>query len=352
MNIKGFKPNLIPNNPKVGFGEKERDSVIMKNGGYGNYTANLKKDGCRLQLGIAPLALSRSLKQPGSDLVSERFFRLNQICINKKISLDAEFYMHGLKFNEIFRYFSNTDVTRESYADSLEKEREKNPKKFEKDYNGRNISFLTTFHDNLKAWVFDGTVLDMPELIGYEDRMTEIRKRLNGIDLPFMVFPEAMKIQDKEGLNKMYEAALELGYEGLVLTCNSHAYKYGRNSITQGTLLKMKDDAIEYDGVILSIEEGTQVKDGIERGLNELGRSTTSNKKEDREPNNKASGFWVQYESIGIFKVSLRGFDDEAKAELLKNKESYIGRHFKYTGMIPVKDYPRHAHFKCWRDSK
>jgi hypothetical protein len=37
---------------------------------------------------------------------------------------------------------------------------------------------------------------------------------------------------------------------------------------------------------------------------------------------------------------------------MLENKEEFIGRHFMYTAMKPVKDLPRHAYFKNWRDEK
>ena len=86
--------------------------------------------------------------------------------------------------------------------------------------------------------------------------------------------------------------------------------------------------------------------------FNSLGRSTTSQKKEDRKKNGKAKGFLIKYEGIGSFLVGLRGFNDDAKKELLKNKTKYIGMHFKYKAMKPVKDFPRHAFFDCWRDEK
>ena len=113
----------------------------------------------------------------------------------------------------------------------------------------------------------------------------------------------------------------------------------------------MKDDANEYDGVIVDILEGTQIKEGVERSINELGRSTTSKKKDDRESSGMAKGFLIHYEGKE-FTVGLKGFDNEAKKEMLQNKDKYVGRHFKYSAMAPVKDLPRHAYFKCWRDEK
>ena len=355
MDIKKFKPNLIPNNPKDGSFTKEfRNAIIEKNGGIGEYLATYKKDGCRLQLGLGPEILTRSLKTPQSVLVKQRFSELNALCAELGIAIDGEFYMHGLKFNEVFRFFSNTDVTRPEVRLQLEKELAKNPNKFHKDYDGRSIDFLTTFHDELKFWLFDGIVLDRPDLVGFEERMEEIFSRLSKHplnELP-IVIDSFTKFETTEQLDKLFDMVLSRGWEGLVLTHKDHQYKFGRNTIKQGTILKLKDDNREYDGIVLDVEEATQVIEGTAKTVNELGNSKTSKKKGDREPSGLAKGFVVQFENLGTFTVGLRGFDNEAKRELLVNKQNYIGRHFKYSGMPPVKDFPRSVYFDTWRDEK
>jgi len=355
--MEKFKPNLIPNNPK---GEENcLLEPIMKNGGHKMYIIHNKKDGCRLQL-IDGDVLTRSLKRPGSLLVVDRFKALSEQLHALGIAADGEFYMHGLKFNALFRFFSKSDVSTSKYRQELLKSLEKDPSAFANEYDGYDIDFLTTFHSDLKFHLFDGFLIDAPEIKGYEARMNEIRKRLkeSGLDgHPYLVLPQVYRCSDEEELQLIYETALEVGYEGLVLTHVNHEYKFGRNSLTQGTLLKMKDDAYEYDGIIVDVEEATSIKDGIETTTNELGRSVTSKKKDDREVSGLAKGFKVKFfdsngRYVGEFIVGLKGFDNEAKKELFDNKEKYIGRHFKYTGMPPVKDFPRHAYFQCWRDEK
>lgn len=349
--LSKFKPNLIPNNPKDS--TFDLDKIIMKNGGYSKYQINKKKDGCRLQL-IDGLVLSRALKVPGSRLVVERFQEVALKLKELNIAVDGEFYMHGLKFNSIFRFFSKSDVTCPKYKLQLEKELYKNEEKFLNEYEGKGIDFLTTFHDNLKFHIFDGIILDRPDLVKYSDRMKEIRLRMleEKIFYDCVKFSLSTSVNSKEELEQLYELALSESYEGLVLTHIDHEYKFGRNSLAQGTLLKMKDDSQEFDGIILNVMEGTSVKEGVERTTDNLGYSETSKKKDDRELSGLAKGFLVQFENKGTFIVGLNGFDNEQKRELLENKESYIGRHFKYTAMEPVRDFPRHAFFDCWRDSK
>jgi hypothetical protein len=350
--LKNFKPNLIPNNLKSE--PTDFDKIIMKNGGYKHYCILQKKDGCRLEL-IDGKVLSRELKTPGSKLVVERFQLIAEEFKRLNILVEGEFYMHGQKFNSIFRFFSKSDVTCPKYKLQLEKESIKDPEKFKKDYDGLGVDFLTTFHKDLKLSIFDCIILDKPDL-GFEERMMHLMGRISSSEIlssntDYEVSQILICVTSDE-VTQLYNESLDSGYEGLVLVHYDHKYKFGRNSLNQGTLLKMKEDSLEYDGIILDVLEATNVKDGIETTTNNLGRSETSKKKGDRELSGLAKGFLVQFEDKGTFTVSLDGFDNEAKKELLDNKESYIGRHIKYTGMKAVKDFPRHAFFKCWRDTK
>lgn len=350
--LKTFKPNLIPNNPKDG--SVDLDKIIQKNGGYNQYLISRKKDGCRLHL-IESKVLTRALKVPGSKLVVERFQELSKELHKIGVAVDGEFYMHGLKFNAIFRFFSKSDVEDPKYREELLRAFYKSPDKFFNEYDGLTVEFLTRFNKDLKLHIFDGIILDRPDIVGFSNRILEIRRRLKTLPIHLLDFVEIAKFDypdSKEELEDLYEEALELGYEGLVLTHKNHEYKFGRNTLNQGTLLKMKDDALEYDGIVLDVLEATSIKEGVERTTNELGRSVTSKKKDDREFSGLAKGLLIQFESLGTFTVGLKGFSNEKKEELLSNKKSYIGRHFKYKAMAPVKDMPRHAYFDTWRDEK
>lgn len=351
--VKNFRPNLIPNNPKSE--TTDFDKIILKNGGYSKYIFLKKKDGCRLEL-FDGNVLTRAFKEPGSILVMKRFKKIAEEFRKLNIIVEGEFYMHGLKFNSIFRFFSKSDVTTLSYFNELEKAEKKDPVKFKDEYDGLSIEFLTTFHDDLKLHIFDCIILDRPDLVGFEERMIELNNRVYTSQFlkenNYWSFSAPYSLNSKEELEKFYQNTLEEGYEGVVIVHKEHQYKFGRNSLNQGTLMKMKEDSLEYDGVIIDVLEGTVVKDGVEKTVDKLGYSETSKKKDDREQSGLAKGFLVEFEDKGTFIVGLNGFDNEAKKELLINKDSYIGEHFKYTGMKPVLDFPRHAFFKCWRDAK
>jgi hypothetical protein len=355
--LKEFKPNLIPNNLKSEV--TDFDKIILKNGGYSKYCILKKKDGCRVEL-IDGEVLTRALKSPGSQLVIDRFKPIAEEFKKLNILVEGEFYMHGLKFNSIFRFFSKENVESPKYRLELEKALKKDPEKFLKEYETTNINFLTEFHTDLKLHIFDCIILDRPDLTGFFERIYEMIRRVMSSHLyesTSIVLPILEEIHSKEHLETVYQKSLEEGYEGLVLVHQNHEYKFGRNSLNQGTLLKMKEDSLEYDGIIVDVLEGTSVKDGVETTVDNLGYSETSKKKDDRELSGLAKGFLTAYynesgDYVGEFIVGLNGFDNTQKRYLLENKDQFIGRDFKYTGMKPVKDFPRHAFFQEWRDEK
>ena len=227
MNRSDYKPNLIPNNKKDG--STDLRAIIEGNGGVQNYYVTVKKDGCRLALGVQDTCITRGMKVPKSEEVVKRFQRLNDIAKKENVILDGEFYSHGMKFNAVVRFFTKTGVESEEYKNSLIKEHKKNPEAFKDKYDELSIEFLTTFHKSLHFWWFDGVVLDRPDLVGFEERMAEIKKRLEKYELSYkdyFTYPVLMDfVKDCEELERMYNNALNLGWEGLVLTHKDHQYK-------------------------------------------------------------------------------------------------------------------------------
>lgn len=371
MDLREFIPNLIPNYKSEG--KEIIYELIEKNGGYDQYLVSAKKDGCRLEL-YDKRVISRSMKTPGSELVVKRFQKLALLFDELGIIGEGEFYAHGFEFREILRFFNNTDVTRESEIKKLTKwkslyEEEVNGKikwvkreprhirelnRFDAELKTqRSVEWLTTFHPELKFWLFDGIVIDDPNL-PFGEKMMTIYQRLE----PYMeeyqdvlVLPQFKVVKSRDELDDHYQSLVDKGWEGVVLTHKQHNYKFGRSTLKSGTLLKMKDDQHEFDGVVIEVEEGDVVKEGVERTRDSLGKSRTSKKKEDRQRSGMAKGFVVKF-GDGQFTVGLKGFPETKRAEIWRNKADYVGRHFKYSGMPPVKDYPRHAYFSEWRDEK
>ena len=157
-------------------------------------------------------------------------------------------------------------------------------------------------------------------------------------------------VNNKKEIENLFEIALKDGYEGLILRNPKGKYKYGRGTLKEGLIYKVKP-FLTFDSKITGVVQATKVDPNAEKKTNELGRSVTSKKKDDRILIEKASAFDVQYEGQGL-KVVL-AMTDEEKEEIWANKESYIGRWIEYKGMlIGAKDVPRHPVMIRFREDK
>lgn len=152
-------------------------------------------------------------------------------------------------------------------------------------------------------------------------------------------------------------------------------YKFGRGTIKEGLIYKVKPFET-FDAKITGVVQSTEVNPNAEKKINELGRSVTSKKKNDRVLIKKASAFWVNYpinceacngqgtnpmechecKGTGLIPKPLKvtlAMTDKEKEEVWNNKESYIGKWIEYKGMlIGSKDVPRHPVMLRFREDK
>ena len=162
---------------------------------------------------------------------------------------------------------------------------------------------------------------------------------------------EHVLVNNAQEVETMFEQALADGYEGLILRDPYGKYKFGRGTLKEGIIYKVKPYRT-FDAQIIGVVQSTVVNPSAERRTNELGRSVTSKKKEDRILIEMACDFVVMYEGKEV-KPSLKGHTHQQKKEVWKNRESYIGRWIQYKGMlVGAKEVPRHPQFERYREDK
>ena len=106
-----------------------------------------------------------------------------------------------------------------------------------------------------------------------------------------------------------------------------------------------------FDAKICAVIQSTEAREGSEKKTNELGRSVTSKKKDDRVAIEKASAFLVYYNELPL-KVTI-AMTDEQKCQVWTNQNDYIGSTIEYKGMlVGSKDRPRHPVFVRFREDK
>jgi len=151
--------------------------------------------------------------------------------------------------------------------------------------------------------------------------------------IPQYSFSSVKEVQTK------CDQIIRSGGEGIMLVNARGIYKQNRTTEKERLAYKMKDDAVTYKAIVLEVEEGTVVSQYAETGVNELGYSTTSKKKDDRLPSGKAATLRcrVFIDDYSVEQsVSLSGFTDTAKKKMLKQKEDWKGKHIEVVGMKPT----------------
>lgn len=326
MKTKTFKPILAPNE------EANLDEIKYP------IMASFKLDGIRAIFKEGQI-LSRSLKPIVNKQLKEKFEPLRKYSEDHGCILDGEIYSPILPFQGI-----SSCVMTQDFED----------KKAIKKWGEIQEEFDLTVTreealESLKFYCFDyvddGMLLD----IYFEARIELVHEKLKSFsDIYYPV--SHVEISNKEDITKYFEGALDNGFEGLILRDPKGKYKFGRGTLKEGIIYKVKPYRT-FDAKITGVVQSTVVDPNAEKTTNELGRSVTSKKKDDRILIEKASAFWVDYEGKPL-KVVLAMTDKEKEA-VWANQGEFIGRTIEYKGMlIGAKDVPRHPVMVRFREDR
>jgi DNA ligase-1 len=303
--MKIFKPLLAPN-----------EKVDLTTLSY-PLLASTKLDGIRCIFYKGQI-LSRSLKQIQNKQLRERLEPLRKFSEDNHVIFDGEIYSPKLNFQQITHFTMTQDLGNE------------------------------VLPDHLRYYCFD-------MLGGFEDSFetrNDIMEGLIGLYNQITYPVEQREVNSAKEVETYFEEVLSQGYEGLILRDPKSLYKFGRGTIKEGIIFKVKP-FLELDAQVTGVVQATKVDEMAEKTINELGRSVTSKKKDDRILIEKASAVTVDYNGQSL-KVTL-ALTDEEKIEVWKNKESYIGRWIEYKYLaVGMKEggLPRHPTSLRWRIDK
>jgi hypothetical protein len=354
-----FSPQLLPNNP-AGITPAWEELLHPVE----EFMASDKADGGRVECGENGEALGRSLKVIPSAHIQAMTKDLS-LLLQHEGYVEAELYSPNMNFAEIMHFFRSEDVT----SDKSRKKHEAEWKKTKNgtasytknvknvaveqfwEYPGRDVDWLCTWHPCLKLYVFDHVT--GPQDTRTKDERYQALQAMwdNGRIIDDLNDISVLVVQTKytsiDEVFQAYDQSIIGGYEGLVMMHKNSTYKLGRHTLNSGMAYKIKEDNLQFDGVILSLEEGTEVIEGIDKKINELGRSVTSKLKEHRTPSGLCKGFKVRMDDGNELTVSLKDYPHPERKAMLLDPSPYIGQTIRFTGMGAVKEggCPRHAHF-------
>jgi len=352
MKIKTFSPHLAPNE------QPDLDSIDYSRG----YYASTKLDGCRLLFNNG-VTSTRSLKPLQNKQLNDKFEPLRKYSGVCSILMDGEIYAEGIPFQFIVSCFMTQDYTAKKSIKAWQKLCDEH----EVDFTREEVL------NKLKFYMFDSVVGDY-YLQSFKDRTFKVKAVATLF--PNLIVPVEQKIvKSADEVRAMFKEVLQHGYEGLMLKSVDCGYKFGRSTLKEGTVYKVKP-YVTTDAQIIGFTQATVVDPNAAKTVNELGRSVTSKKKSDRLPINRVKNFIVNYYEIcrkcvdsncvyggckcdgqgniiaGQLEVGIGGTDTE-RDEIWANKESYIGRWIEYKYLdVGIKDAPRSANMTRFREDK
>ena len=198
---------------------------------------------------------------------------------------------------------------------------------------------------DFKVWIFD-FVNPNDEIKPYKERMNELRK-FESFNIPSyeILFPTI--VSNQEQIDQLMIKNLNAGYEGLMLRDPNGIYKFGRSSVKENILLKVKEFMDDEAEIISFREKMINTNEGLK---DNFGRTKRSSCQDGLKPSGTLGGFILR-NSEGLEFSCGSGLNDALRDEIWKNKSKYLGKLVKYKFMSKgIKDLPRHPVFMGFRD--
>jgi DNA ligase-1 len=318
-----FKPMLAPN-------EKTNLDAIQY-----PFMASRKLDGIRC-LFIRGEILSRSLKPIPNKQLKAKFEMIRQYTEEYNHILDGEIFAPKIPFQLITSCVMTED------CDTNESD-----KKWKELCQELGVDMTRNYV--LQELMFN--CFDMVKNDDVNEPFTYRVQNISKLGLPHLVALPQVSVSSAEEVRLLFEETLAQGLEGLILRDPEGRYKCGRGTIKEGLIYKVKP-WVTYDSKITGTDQATKVNEDADKKINELGRSVTSKKKDDRHVIEQAANFFVQHDGQAL-KVSLSSMTHAERDEAWKNRETLVGKTIEYKGMeIGAKDLPRHPVFVRFREDK
>jgi len=207
------------------------------------------------------------------------------------------------------------------------------------------------FRDTMKAVMsFNGDItglrLHVFDLVASGEFVHRFNSVCQMVDYKRIIPVPHTLIESEAELLRLEESMLSLGYEGLMIRDPKGEYKYGRSTVAEGGLLKVKR-RLQSEARIIGFEE--QLHNGNEAKTNALGHKERSSHGENKVP----MGVLGALNCIGLkdpwkgveFNVGT-GFSAGDRVWFWNNRDTLRGKviTFEYQP-IGIKDKPRHSGF-------
>ena len=188
-------------------------------------------------------------------------------------------------------------------------------------------------------WVFDNFTIPNA---AFQVRYANLRNISNS----YVSILAHKLIRSEKDLLAYEEQMLGVGYEGLILRDLHAPYKFGRSTVSEGGMLKLKR-FVDSEAEIMEVVEEQENQNPAT--TSELGRTKRSSHKANKVPKGRAGALRVKDGDM-VFDVGT-GMNDKDKEWFWTNRKKAVGLTIKYKYFpLGMKDLPRHPVYLGPRD--
>lgn len=197
--------------------------------------------------------------------------------------------------------------------------------------------------DGSPYWRFhafdDFTIPSLP----YQERLVSLYEKVQGIERIEFVPP--VRVQNKEELLALHAENVGAGWEGTMYRYPLGAYKYGRSTLREGGLVKIKD-FLDDEATVIGFEE--LFRNENESKTNALGRSERSSHKAGMVAADTLGSLVCRWNKGPDFNVGT-GFTMAERDEIWQNRDDYAGLKATIKYQTILKDKPEFPVFVAFR---
>lgn len=200
-------------------------------------------------------------------------------------------------------------------------------------------------------WAFDYVDPAKPDIAPYSQRVADLARllepKLAAVPFKLQLLTHPQSLPDLKAVQAAAADYTAQGFEGLILRQPDGGYKFGRSTVRENLVLKVKDFEDDEAVVIGFLEKMHNTNPAKQDAFQHTKRSSC---KEGKVGADTLGAVRVRRPTDGIeFKVG-SGFNDEQRAHIWANQAKYMGALLKFKYMVAgVKDKPRHPIFLGWR---
>lgn len=218
---------------------------------------------------------------------------------------------------------------------------------------GRTSSGLTSRsgEPDFHLWCFDTPQLGYP----FRDRLQLTQQIVNHLDHPRIHFLKPRLIETLDELQRYLDRRLEMGYEGIILRCPQGPYKFGKSTLREQWMMKVKPFEDFEARITGYFEERENTNEATREATGKLKRSSA---KEGKKPKGTLGGFIgevIDSKTLRRTGIEVRvggGFTAPQRKDFWLRRDELVeaGALMKCKKQrMGEKDKPRHPNFICLR---